>query len=355
MEKPVDDRPVSTRPSVPAQNQRTRVPHKKPASAPAGDPTGVIIQHLPVADSRRSTLLCLLTFHAPENSLQLCNRELTAVFRPVSAVKRRLLLRFHGVRSLESNRPRRVPANAELLSPNTWKSDFQAHGRRLVDLAGVAFIRKTATKEDLPPTEAAVIRVLNFVRRNDDVGLISQAVKQDPGLLHGLLRYINTARIFFNTTHGGFRSIEHAILYMGYRQFSKWLSLYLLHSSVEGAMPALYMVSIVRARMMEVLSKSQGFPEAEADPIFITGIFSLLDRITGVPMDVILQSLELDPAVRDALLERKGPYAPLLALAGASENAPVDAYAGMMAGMGVTARQANLALLQAIEFAADFD
>jgi EAL and modified HD-GYP domain-containing signal transduction protein len=282
--------------------------------------------------------------------------ELSAVARTLAQSRRRFVVRFAGVESFESPPPGSLPINVEVLDPSAFAADgFWYHGRRLAYPRKPAIAAQAAKKPELAPTEAAVIRVLNFVRRNEDVNLIGQAVKQDPGLLHGLLRYINSARIAFNTVHRGFQNIEQAIMFMGYRHFSKWLSLYLLHASVEASMPAPYLASIVRARMMEVLAKPAGFSEKEQDRIFITGVFSLLDEITGVSMEAILQSLELDAPVREALLERKGVYAPLLKLADVSENGAVEELSGHIAEVGLSVRDVNLALLKAIQFASDFD
>jgi len=318
--------------------------------------TAVLIQQAFVTDSRRTAPLCLLTLHAPEGSSQQCMAELSALTRTLSGIKQRILVHFAGVKKFAEVHPQRLPANVELLAPGTLTADgLWYHGRKMSAAAEFAKSAAAPRKTELTPTEATVIRVLNFIRHNEDVGLISHAVKQDPGLLHNLLRYINTAKIFFNSANGGFRNIQQAIMFMGYRQFSKWLALYLLHASVEGSTPALYLTSIVRAGMMEILAKPAGFSDKHQDRIFITGVFSLLDEITGIPMAVILESLELDAPVRAALLERKGDYAPLLDLACAAQTGTAEALSRHLATIGASARDANLALLKAIQFATDFD
>ncbi|HEX6735870.1 MAG TPA: HDOD domain-containing protein [Azonexus sp.] len=308
-----------------------------------------------MTDSRRNAPLCLLTFHSPDGSSQECMAELTALARPLALAKRRVLIHFAGVSSIDAARPQRLPANVELLEASAMTADgLNYRGRKMS--SACEFGKPAACgKTELSPTEATVIRILNFVRSNEDVGLISQAVKQDPGLLHNLLRYLNSARMFFNTVNGGFRNIEQAIMFMGYRQFSRWLSLYLLHAAVEASMPALYLASIVRARQMEILAKPAGFTSKHHDRIFITGVFSLLHEITGLPMAAILESLELDAPVRDALLEGSGDYAPLLALAAAGQGGAPAELSRRIAAVGVSAREVNLALLKAIQFASDFD
>lgn len=322
----------------------------------AAEQAEVVVQHAPVVDAYHATHFFLLTFHAREHSSQLCRRELSSLARPLGQAHRRFLVSFVGVKSLEEARPATLPANVEVLEPGAFGTDgFWYRGRKLSSWWEFSRSYEMPTKRELAPTEATVIRALNLIRRNEDVSAISHTVKQDPGLVHGLLRYLNSAKMFFENAYGGFRSIEQAIMFMGYRQFAKWLSMYLLHSSVEGNMPVLYLASIVRARLMEILATPAGIHPGRQDAVFITGIFSLLDKITGVPMEVILDSLELDAPVRQALLKREGEYMPILDLACATESGRVEELSARMAEMGLSARQLNLAIIEAIQFASDFE
>lgn len=314
------------------------------------------MQLAPVVDNRRPLSLSLLTLHSPDGASHQCARELSRMTRSLAQIQRRFLIHFAGTKSFDGVQSSLLPSNVELLDPGAFTSDgFWYRGRKLSSWWDLASSQDVPKRRELTPTEGAVIRVLNLVRSNADVDLICYAVKQDPGLLHGLLRYINTVKIAFDNSSGGFRSFEQAIVFMGYRRFSKWLSMYLLHASVEGNVPILYLASIVRARMMEALGKPAGFPHKQQDMIFVTGIFSLLDEITGVPMEVILQSLELDNTVKEALLEQKGAYAPLLQLTCASETGTAEHLSRQIAEVGVSVQDTNLALLSAIQFATDFD
>ncbi|MEG1325690.1 MAG: signal transduction protein, partial [Janthinobacterium sp.] len=47
---------------------------------------------------------------------------------------------------------------------------------------------------------------------------------------------------------------------------------------------------------------------------FMTGVFSLLDVLLGMPMEEIIATLNLAPEVSTALLERNGELGTLLAL-----------------------------------------
>jgi c-di-GMP-related signal transduction protein len=70
---------------------------------------------------------------------------------------------------------------------------------------------------------------------------------------------------------------------------------------------------------MEILGEEQ-IPGTAHDALFLTGIFSCLDRLLRRPMAEALALLPIPDEVRDALLNNGGPYATLLAVAKASES-----------------------------------
>ncbi|MDN8915731.1 hypothetical protein Q0O72_14075, partial [Staphylococcus aureus] len=57
----------------------------------------------------------------------------------------------------------------------------------------------------------------------------------------------------------------------------------------------------------------------EGENLFVAGMFSLLDRLLGLPMQEVLETIPLPDEVVAALLKREGKYGPFLALAEACE------------------------------------
>ena len=58
----------------------------------------------------------------------------------------------------------------------------------------------------------------------------------------------------------------------------------------------------------------------DTSALFLVGLFSLLDAISGMPMADLLESITLAPPLREALVGRTGPYAGALTLAEAYEQ-----------------------------------
>ncbi len=94
-------------------------------------------------------------------------------------------------------------------------------------------------------------------------------------------------------------------------------------------------------------------PGQHHDPLFLTGIFSCLDRLLRRPMADILHAMPIADEIRQALLERSGTYAALLAVAEAAEAVDQTAMASAAEAAGVTAESVNRALLAATAWASE--
>jgi c-di-GMP-related signal transduction protein len=76
--------------------------------------------------------------------------------------------------------------------------------------------------------------------------------------------------------------------------------------------------AVVRGRLTELLG-IKALQRGEGENLFVAGMFSLLDRLLGLPMKEVLDTIQLPDEVTEALLTRGGKYGPYLALAEACE------------------------------------
>ena len=107
--------------------------------------------------------------------------------------------------------------------------------------------------------------------------------------------------------------------------------------------------AVVRGRFAELLGQSF-LPRAEADNLFVAGMFSLLDRLLGMSMEEALDNIQLSEPVSQALISREGIYGPFLALAEACERE--NGMVGPLAdALFISASQVNEAHLAAIAWA----
>jgi len=191
-----------------------------------------------------------------------------------------------------------------------------------------------------------VIALLNQVRSGAENSELAAGTRQDPVLTFKLLRYINSPAIGLQTK---ITAIDQGLVVLGREKFYRWLSL-LLFDVHRGSFTerALIEQALVRARLLERLGEATG---ANADHCFLTGLFSLLDALLGQPLEQVVGQVAVPDSVKQALLTRQGPLAPLLNLAIASESGDAEEIAAQAAACGLDAGLVNRHLLGSLVWA----
>ena len=196
------------------------------------------------------------------------------------------------------------------------------------------------------PAQAIILQLMQMVQNNEDVPRIEAVLKRDPALIYKLLRFINSAGF------GAGRQIEslrQAIAMLGYAPLYRWLVLLLATASASGYSPVLMETAVVRARLCELLGQKH-LPRAEGEYLFVAGMFSLLDRLLGLPMQEVLDTIQLPEQVVRALLAREGTYGPYLALAEACELNS-NLVASLSTSLDISRTDVNKAHLSALAWA----
>jgi len=200
------------------------------------------------------------------------------------------------------------------------------------------------------PAQANILQLINLVRKQASTEEIEEVLKRDPTLSFNLLRFINSAGFGARSEVTSFR---HAVMLLGLNRLFKWAALLMTTSKAGDTPAAVGSTAVVRGRLMELLAAELLAPE-EADNAFVTGIFSMLDTMLGMPLQAALASIVLPESVTQALLHNTGPLAPLLELTVACETGDDDAFARAANGLALSSNQVNWAHLQALAWAESF-
>ncbi|MDR3351642.1 MAG: HDOD domain-containing protein [Zoogloeaceae bacterium] len=195
-----------------------------------------------------------------------------------------------------------------------------------------------------------VLELLRDLRREADTRILTQALRQDPVLSYRLLRYANSPALGMTRE---ITSLDQAVTILGRDNLSRWLSL-LLFSAVEPGYYewALTEQALARAALMERLGKKTGMRDkGAAERLFLTGLFSLLDRLMGEPLTELAAKIQVPEEIREALIHRKGVLAQYLLLAESCEQQSPEAIARHAEALGLSAHQVNLALFDALAWA----
>jgi EAL and modified HD-GYP domain-containing signal transduction protein len=131
-------------------------------------------------------------------------------------------------------------------------------------------------------------------------------VRCDVSLSYKLLRLINSS--FFGLSRN-ITSIRQALLLLGMKQVTTWVSLMLL-AGVDDKPHELAVTAMMRARMCELLAKAMS--QKNTETFFLVGLFSILDAVMDRPLSELLAALPLAEEVSRALLHHEGLYGAIL-------------------------------------------
>ncbi len=255
---------------------------------------------------------------------------------------------------LVTNIRREQPLGTPVIQPiathmTTWQDFDNCAARRLdVFVQGKEAIVPTMEAEAiLQPESMLIVRLMQTIRRNEDLRTIEAALKHDAALTYRLLRHINSPGIGIGVQ---IQSLRHAVAMFGYSPLFRWLSV-LLATSNKGSAAFMTKKAIVRGRFVELMG--QGIvPQEEADNLFVAGMFSLIDRLLGVSLEEVLDKVQLSESVQLAILKREGVYGPFIALA---ESCEVDGSEAshLSESLFMSAEKVNAAHLSALAWAQD--
>jgi c-di-GMP phosphodiesterase len=205
---------------------------------------------------------------------------------------------------------------------------------------------ETVQKRELPLEHMAIMRLMNLlVDPNSSDTELEEAFRADISLSYRLLRIVNSAAIGGR----GIESIRHALRIVGRDMLYRWMALLLVNSVVRdtGRERELAQTAIHRARVCERIAEARGSAGDEG-PLFMVGLFSVLDAILNVSMEDLTRHLNLSPEVRGALMRTGGPYATPLAVVEAYERGEWDVVSAMSPSAGVPAAQISSLYLESM-------
>jgi EAL and modified HD-GYP domain-containing signal transduction protein len=159
---------------------------------------------------------------------------------------------------------------------------------------------------EIPTSTAAALRLLALARDpNTSERELERVISADPGITYQLLRIVNSAALGGR----GITSIPHALRLVGRNNVIRWLALASATSRTgkRGIDDELIRQTIQRARFCEMLAGPR--TGLDKGTLFLMGLFSLLDAVFRMPMSEVLERVNLADEVKQALLDRSGPYA----------------------------------------------
>lgn len=214
-------------------------------------------------------------------------------------------------------------SNVKLLAEKIETEDeFLAAKDRGYDFFQGYFFSKPimVSTHDIPSYFHSYFEVLNQLSQDEpNIDIITGTIEQDLSFSYKLLKLVNSPA--YRPKHK-INSIRQAIVLLGLLEIKKWIYVLAFREQTKGKNDLsneLISLSLTRAKMSEYYA-FQINKRAEASSYFMTGMFSLIDIILGLPLDKVLSELPLQDHISDALKGAPNPMKDALDLCMDIEN-----------------------------------
>lgn len=312
--------------------------------------SGIVVQRVPLYCRSTQSVMYRLDVVVLGGMMTKCVEEWSTLVDGLKRLRTTFLVWFEGGASLDLLRSVELPRNMQLEPTGCWLGDglYRIHDNFLVQGWEVLYEEGPPAPGKVPPNLTMLIHLLSCLRRDADLKDVVDAIKSDPIVQYNLLRYLTRSHLRFDYK---FSTFEQAVMVLGYRTLEKWLSTFLVWSSVGHYTPELARVALTRGRQMELLAHEQGMEKDMLEIAYVTGVFSALPLILGVPLEAVLRPFSANDVIVNALTERDGPLAPLVDYVRSTEGGPVSKVVQNLQEIGLSTREANQTLVDSMHFA----
>jgi EAL and modified HD-GYP domain-containing signal transduction protein len=179
-----------------------------------------------------------------------------------------------------------------------------------------------------------LLKIFRLIAAEAETDELEKALRQAPDLTVRLLRVANSVAMH---RPNKIYSLRNAIVVLGQLQIGRIVQLMLFAQQWDADLSTdpLVQTAAVRGRLMEEIADSLGLSKVR-ERAFMVGILSLADSLFGQPLLEILQILNLDIVLQDALVHRRGHLGALLNLVEASENADSRTFISVARELGLS-------------------
>ncbi|MGN0167912.1 MAG: EAL and HDOD domain-containing protein [Acetatifactor sp.] len=209
------------------------------------------------------------------------------------------------------------------------------------------FYRVPVTKgeHEVAPLKVNYIELLNVVNgENFELTEAADVISRDTALTISLLKMVNRM-----TVNAGITTIRHAAAMLGQKELKKWINTAVVNELYADKPSEITRLSLLRAKFAEYLAPAFGL-QANADELFLMGLFSVLDVILEKPMEEALQMVMVAGDVREALLQGTGRLAPVLELMKQYEKASWQEVSRQLLLAKIDAEPVNEAYVKALSW-----
>ena len=188
-----------------------------------------------------------------------------------------------------------------------------------------------AQRDALNQSRLVLLDLLNLLRAEADTQQLSQVAKRNPGVVAKIMDMANSPALALSKPVTG---LDEALMVLGREQLYRWVAVGVFRSGAAERDTLLLEIALTRARFLELTAQGR-LSKTQADELFLVGMFSVLDSLLGLPMEIVFERIHVPQAVQEVLLRNEGPYAHYLSLALAVGRGQQEQVARMAERLGL--------------------
>ncbi len=180
---------------------------------------------------------------------------------------------------------------------------------------------EVSEKRSLDPSMQTLFELTGLLANDSSTpGEIAAAFEGAPDLALQLLQFLNSSHFAFKNP---IKSISHATMMIGKSDLLTWLYMLAYANGNLSKIESSPLISLAgfRSKFMRKISKLHADTKELQDMAAFTGTLSLADSLFEMPMNDILNEIEVDESIRSALLEKSGILSDYLEIAKSIERA----------------------------------
>ncbi len=206
----------------------------------------------------------------------------------------------------------------------------------------------TGSGSEIAPLKVNYIQLLNVVNDPDfNLSEAADVISRDTALVISMLQMVN--RI---TKGSEITSVRHAAALLGQKELKKWINTAVAKELCADRPSEITRLSLLRAKFAENMAPLFGKAMLSGE-YFLMGLFSVLDIILDKPMEDALVLVKVSKDIYDALVNRKGDFAPMLDFITQYENASFQEVSRQMVINEIDDDKAYEAYVQALAWYRD--
>lgn len=155
------------------------------------------------------------------------------------------------------------------------------------------------SSKGIPPAKMSHINLIKALdNKNTEFEDISRVIERDVAFSYEILKIANTSYYYRGNK---ITSVKQAAIRIGLDELKKWAFITILRKMGGESQDTVVNLSAQRAKALEIMSQKIGLNDRKME-FFTLGILSMIDVLTGCPMEMVISELSISEDFKQLLL-----------------------------------------------------